>query len=93
MQFMINDGIGKEIAKTMAKAGASVLVTGMDEERTKTAATEIAEQTGADLDYYVGGLSLEENVSAMVENAEEVVKQIERVPGVTYAALVLNRRD
>ena len=28
----------------------------------RAAATEIAEQTGAEIDYYVGDLSLEENV-------------------------------
>lgn len=60
-------GIGKEIAKTLAREGASVLVTGTDLERTKTTADEIAQQTGAKIDYYVGDLSLEENVSAMVE--------------------------
>jgi 2,3-dihydroxy-2,3-dihydro-p-cumate dehydrogenase len=60
-------GIGKEIAKILAREGARVLVTGMDEERTNASAAEIVEQTGADIDYYVGDLSLEENVSAMVE--------------------------
>jgi 2,3-dihydroxy-2,3-dihydro-p-cumate dehydrogenase len=60
-------GIGKEIAKILAREGARVLVTGMDEERTNAAAVEIVEQTGADIDYFVGDLSLEENVSAMVE--------------------------
>jgi 2,3-dihydroxy-2,3-dihydro-p-cumate dehydrogenase len=60
-------GIGKEIANILAREGARVLVTGTDEERTKVATAEIAEQTGADIDYYVGDLSLEENVSAMVE--------------------------
>src|SRR4051794_18373636 len=60
-------GIGKEIANILAREGARVLVTGTDEERTKVAATKIAEQTGADTNYYVGDLSLEENVSAMVE--------------------------
>ncbi|WP_428912019.1 SDR family NAD(P)-dependent oxidoreductase [Niallia sp. Krafla_26] len=60
-------GIGKEIALTLAREGASVLVTGTDQERTKTSADEIAEQTGAKIDYYVGDLSVEENVSEMVE--------------------------
>lgn len=70
-------GIGKEIAKTLARAGARVLVTGTDEERTKTAAAEIAETTGADLDYYAGDLSLEENVSAMVEKTIEQWNRID----------------
>src|SRR3954469_15918314 len=60
-------GIGKATATIMAREGAKVLVTGTDEERTKAAAADIAEQTRAQIDYYVGDLSLEENVSAMVE--------------------------
>jgi 2,3-dihydroxy-2,3-dihydro-p-cumate dehydrogenase len=60
-------GIGKAIATIMAREGAKVLVTGTDEERTKAAAADIAEQTHTQIDYYVGDLSLEENVSAMVE--------------------------
>src|SRR4051812_29222164 len=60
-------GIGKSIARTLAKEGAKVLITGTEEERTKQAAAEISEQTGADIDYYAGDLSTEENVTAMVE--------------------------
>jgi 2,3-dihydroxy-2,3-dihydro-p-cumate dehydrogenase len=62
-------GIGKMIANLFAKEGAKVLVTDIDEEKTKAAASEIGEQTGANVDYYAGDLSLEDNVTAMVEKA------------------------
>jgi 2,3-dihydroxy-2,3-dihydro-p-cumate dehydrogenase len=60
-------GIGKEIALTLSKAGAKVLITGTEEERTKNAAEEIVKQTGSEIDYFVGDLSIEENVIAMTE--------------------------
>ncbi|MCQ6279951.1 SDR family NAD(P)-dependent oxidoreductase [Bacillus sp. EB600] len=60
-------GIGKAIALTLSKEGAKVLITGTEEERTKQAAEEVAKQTGAEIDYFVGDLSKEENVVAMTE--------------------------
>jgi 2,3-dihydroxy-2,3-dihydro-p-cumate dehydrogenase len=64
-------GIGREIAISLASEGAKVLVTGTEDERTKAAASEIAAQTGGDIGYYAGDLSLEENVSEMVEKTIE----------------------
>jgi len=60
-------GIGKTIASGFAREGAKVLITGTEEERTKQAAVEIAEQSAGEIDYFVGDLSLEENVTAMTE--------------------------
>ncbi|KAA9027033.1 SDR family NAD(P)-dependent oxidoreductase [Niallia endozanthoxylica] len=60
-------GIGKTIASSFAREGAKVLITGTEEERTKQAAAEIAEQSAGEIDYFVGDLSLEESVTAMVE--------------------------
>ena len=60
-------GIGKAIAITLSKDGAKVLITGTQEETTKRSAEEVAKLSGAEIDYYVGDLSKEENVVAMTE--------------------------
>ena len=62
-------GIGKAIALGLAKEGAKVLVTGTNEERTKGVSEEIVQQTGQESEFFVGDLSKEENVIAMVEKA------------------------
>lgn len=62
-----NQGIGKAIALALATEGAKVLVTGTNPERTLTAAEEINQKTGSEIDYYIGDLSKLENVEAMVE--------------------------
>lgn len=60
-------GIGKAIAITLANEGAKVLVTGLEMEETKQTASEITEKTGAEINYFVGDLSVESNVSELVE--------------------------
>jgi len=60
-------GIGKTIASSFAREGAKVLITGTEEERTKQAAADIAERSAGEIDYFVGDLSVEEIVTAMVE--------------------------
>lgn len=62
-----SQGIGKTIAIGLAQAGATVLVTGTSPERTKNAAEEVAQLTGRETDYFIGDLSKDENVTAMVE--------------------------
>jgi 2,3-dihydroxy-2,3-dihydro-p-cumate dehydrogenase len=69
-------GIGKAIALGLAKEGASVLITGMDENRTKDVAEEIAQQTNQETDYFVGDLSKEENAIKMVE---KVIKKWDKI--------------
>lgn len=64
-----SQGIGRAIAIGLAQAGAKVLVTGTNPERTKKVAEEVAQLTGRDTDYFIGDLSKDENVSAMVEKA------------------------
>lgn len=60
-------GIGNAIANTLSKEGGKVVVTGTGEEQTRIAAEEIAQLYGGEIDYYVGDLSVEENVEALVE--------------------------
>ena len=60
-------GIGHAIATTLAKEGAKVVVTGTEEERTRLAAEEIAQSYEAEVEYFAGDLSIEENVDALVE--------------------------
>lgn len=62
-----SQNIGYTIAKHLSKAGAKVLVSGIEEESTKSAAEKLANETGADIDYYSGDLSIKENVSEMIE--------------------------
>ncbi|WP_338448216.1 SDR family oxidoreductase [Niallia oryzisoli] len=70
-------GIGKTIAKSFAREGAKVLITGTEEERTKQAAADIAEQSAGDIDYFVGDLSVEEIVTAMVEKTVNIWGKID----------------
>jgi 2,3-dihydroxy-2,3-dihydro-p-cumate dehydrogenase len=60
-------GIGKAIALTLAKEGAKVLVTGLEDDWTKETADEVAKQTSSEIDYFVADLSNEENVVAMIK--------------------------
>jgi 2,3-dihydroxy-2,3-dihydro-p-cumate dehydrogenase len=69
-------GIGKAIAIGLAQQGAKVLVTGTNAERTKAVTEEIVQQTGQESEYFVGDLSQEDNVVAMVET---VIKKWDKV--------------
>jgi 2,3-dihydroxy-2,3-dihydro-p-cumate dehydrogenase len=62
-----SQGIGKAIAIGLAQAGATVLVTGTNPGRTKSVAEEVTQLTGRETDYFIGDLSKDENVTAMVE--------------------------
>ncbi|MCD2137339.1 SDR family NAD(P)-dependent oxidoreductase [Salinicoccus halitifaciens] len=62
-------GIGNAIALKLAQSGADVVISGTNEERTKTAAEEMQKLTNSKVSYYAGDLSDEGNVEEMVENA------------------------
>ncbi|MEH7083606.1 SDR family oxidoreductase [Neobacillus drentensis] len=64
-------GIGKAIALMLSKEGANVMVTGIEQELTKNSAKEIADQSGAQVEYFAGDLSKEANVLEMVEKTIE----------------------
>ncbi|MGJ9458715.1 SDR family NAD(P)-dependent oxidoreductase [Oceanobacillus sp. CF4.6] len=59
-------GIGNGIALKLANSGASVVISGTNEERTKKAAEELQALTNSKIGYYAGDLSIEENVEEMV---------------------------
>jgi 3-oxoacyl-ACP reductase-like protein len=57
-----SQGIGKAVAIGLSQAGATVLVTGTNPERTKKVTEEVAQLTGRETDYFIGDLSKDENV-------------------------------
>ena len=60
-------GIGHAIAITLAKEGAKAVVTWDRRRETRLAAEEIARSYEAEVEYFAGDLSIEENVDALVE--------------------------
>ncbi|WP_052427523.1 SDR family NAD(P)-dependent oxidoreductase [Neobacillus niacini] len=70
-------GIGKTIALKLSNEGANVMITGIEEDLTKNSANEIAEQSGAQVEYYVGDLSKEENVVEMVDKTKKKWERID----------------
>ncbi|MCF6343540.1 MAG: SDR family oxidoreductase [Devosiaceae bacterium] len=62
-------GIGYETALGLAKKGAKIVITGRDEERTKTAMQNIISATGnQNISYMVADLSLIQNVTWLANN-------------------------
>ncbi|MFP5109496.1 SDR family NAD(P)-dependent oxidoreductase [Neobacillus sp. C211] len=57
-----SQGIGKAVEIGSSQAGATVLVTGTNPERTKKVTEEVAQLTGRETDYFIGDLSKDENV-------------------------------
>lgn len=66
-----SNGIGKEIAYYLAKEGASVMVTGMNEERTIQVAEDIKTNYQAESNYSIGDLSKEENSKSLIDQTLE----------------------
>lgn len=64
-----SQGIGKAIAIGLAQAGADVLVTGTNPERTKKVAKEVSQLINRQTDYFIGDLSKDESVIKMVDQA------------------------
>jgi NAD(P)-dependent dehydrogenase (short-subunit alcohol dehydrogenase family) len=62
-----NQGLGKEMAKALAEAGASVAITSRDLQRAQTAAAEIQSATGQVCRGYACDVTLPEQVTALVE--------------------------
>lgn len=63
-----SSGIGKEIAKTLAREGATVVVHGRNEERAKGVADEI-KNDGEKAFVAIGDLSTDENAKQVAEQA------------------------
>ena len=62
-------GIRKAVAIGLLQAGATVLVTEANLERSQKVSEEVDQLTGRETDYFIGNLSKDENVIQMVEEA------------------------
>jgi NAD(P)-dependent dehydrogenase (short-subunit alcohol dehydrogenase family) len=63
-------GIGKEVAKRLVQAGASVVIGGRDEDKLKQAAADI-DQTGKQVRYLAGDIAKPNTATALVSLATE----------------------
>ncbi|SDH68192.1 2,3-dihydroxy-2,3-dihydro-p-cumate dehydrogenase [Alteribacillus persepolensis] len=72
-----SNGIGTAIAHRLGEEGANVMITGMNEERTKKVCEEVAEQHDVKSHYFLGDLSLEKNVMDMVEQTVDQLGNID----------------
>lgn len=89
-------GIGSEIAKALAKQGASLVLSSTKEERLQELAAEIVEKIGGDVKYIACNLSDAAAVDALFDKAEELVGQIDILvcnAGITKDNLVLRMKD
>jgi len=64
-------GLGKEMARGLASAGADVLICSRDEEQLKAARDELRETTGGSVEYIVADMARRESVRALGEQALE----------------------
>ena len=62
-------GLGKEIARTFAAAGASILLTARTEADLKTASDELAKETGSTVDYLAGEITSPDFAQQLVDHA------------------------
>lgn len=62
-------GIGQAIAEGLAEAGAQVMISSRREEALKKAQKEIKKNCGADILYFAGDASMEENVVSLLQQA------------------------
>jgi 3-oxoacyl-[acyl-carrier protein] reductase len=64
-------GLGRAVATELAREGAQVVVSSRDEETLGITATEIGEETGAEVAHFSADLSAEEDIGALVSHAVE----------------------
>ncbi|MBT2655504.1 SDR family NAD(P)-dependent oxidoreductase [Bacillus sp. ISL-18] len=70
-------GIRKAVAIGLSQAGATVLVTGTNFERSQEVSEDVDQLTGRETDYFIGDLSKDENVIQMVEEPIHKWEKIE----------------
>jgi NAD(P)-dependent dehydrogenase (short-subunit alcohol dehydrogenase family) len=84
-------GIGKAAATALAGMGATVVITGRNEERGKRALQEIREESGNDgVELILADLTVQDEVRRLAEELRERHKQLEVL--VNNAGLVLSER-
>jgi 3-oxoacyl-[acyl-carrier protein] reductase len=64
-------GLGRAIATELAREGARVVISSRDEEALSKTATEIHEETGAEVDYRAANLRNAEDIRALISHAAE----------------------
>jgi 3-oxoacyl-[acyl-carrier protein] reductase len=64
-------GLGRAIATELAREGARVVISSRDEEALSRTATEIREETGAEVDYRAADLRNAADIEALVSHAAE----------------------
>lgn len=89
-------GIGRAIADVLAAAGASVAVTGRDQERADTAAAEIAAASGATVRGYACDVGEVAQCAALVEAVEKDFGSLDILvnnAGITRDNLIMRLKD
>jgi 3-oxoacyl-[acyl-carrier protein] reductase len=64
-------GLGRAIATELAREGASIVISSRDEEALSTAADEIHDETGAEVDFRVADLTSVPDIEALVSHARD----------------------
>jgi 3-oxoacyl-[acyl-carrier protein] reductase len=64
-------GLGRAVATELAREGASVVISSRDRERLSKTASEIREETGAEVDFRVADLTSAGDIEALVSHAVE----------------------
>jgi 3-oxoacyl-[acyl-carrier protein] reductase len=66
-----SSGLGRAVATELAREGATVLISSRNEDALAKTATEIAQQTGAEVDHRAADLTRAEDVQALFSHAAE----------------------
>ena len=66
-----SSGLGRAVATELAREGASVIISSRDEDALAKTATEIAQETGAKVDYRAADLTRAEDIQALFSHAAE----------------------
>jgi 3-oxoacyl-[acyl-carrier protein] reductase len=64
-------GLGRAVATELAREGAQVVISSRDEDTLAQTATEISEETGADVDYRAADLRRGQDVKAVISHAAD----------------------
>lgn len=74
-------GMGKEFARILAEAGATVMIAARNEERLKSVAAEIAMDTGAKVYYRYVNLEQRDEADALIQHAQKVMGGLDILVG------------
>ncbi len=66
-----SSGLGRAVATELAREGATVLISSRNEDALAKTATEIAQQTGAEVDHRAADLTQAKDIQALFSHAAE----------------------